>query len=600
MIKDSENLEKKDLDVAHQNFDASGAEAAGDDSIEVQEEHDEEEQEENEKLSVEQLVDKMEKLVNQANAGELYKKINALREHIDAKLKDIFQTKKEEYEAENEDASAFNYEHPLQSKFSFLVNHFKEKQDEFHKKQDKEHAENLVKRQDIIERLKGLYINPEPGIDLFKAIRKIKEEWANAGFVAKSEFKNLYNNYYYHLNGFYEMLDLNKEYREQEYAYNLAKRQHIIARAKELLEEPKIQKALNELQFLHKLWKEEGEPVAEEFRDSTWDEFKEVSDKIHGRKAELLVQVEAQQKENLEKKNAIIEQIKKLTSPDKSPNHNYWQQSIKKVEALREDFLKLGSVPKKLSNQNWTEFKQVLRAFNSTKNNFYKSLKNIQIKNLEEKQKLIKIAQDNQNSEDWETMVPFFKKLQNDWKAIGHVPRNQTNTIWDQFREACNHFFDNYREKGDAAGDDWNDNYKNKKSLLDELKAVEQGEDSVKIIEDIKNKWNTIGKVPKNKIGINNEFNRTLKEKLRLNNLNEFDLKEEGLSESQITDRARKLKNQIMDLEAEIVKLENNLSFFNNPTRDNPLLKDSFDKIDDKKVQLESLKSTLHQMISKS
>ena len=38
------------------------------------------------------------------------------------------------------------------------------------------------------------------------------------------------------------MLDLNKEYREQEYAHNLEKRQHIIARAKELQNEPVVQK----------------------------------------------------------------------------------------------------------------------------------------------------------------------------------------------------------------------------------------------------------------------------------------------------------------------------------------------------------------------
>ena len=75
------------------------------------------------------------------------------------------------------------------------------------------------------------------------------------------------------MNNFYQMLDLNKEYREQEYAHNLEKRQHIIARTKELQNEPVVQKALNELQFLHKLWQEEAEPVAEEFRDKTGEEF---------------------------------------------------------------------------------------------------------------------------------------------------------------------------------------------------------------------------------------------------------------------------------------------------------------------------------------
>ena len=83
-----------------------------------------------------------------------------------------------------------------------------------------------------------------------------------------------------------------------------------------------------------------------------------------------------------------------------------------------------------------------------------------------------------------------------------------------------------------------------------------------------------------------------------LDKINEFDLKEEGLTESQLTDKARKIKNQVADLEAEIVKLENNLGFFGKVSRDNPLLKDTFDKIDDKKAQLEMLKQSLHHIIS--
>ena len=93
-------------------------------------------------------------------------------------------------------------------------------------------------------------------------------------------------------------------------------------------------------------------------------------------------------------------------------------------------------------------------------------------------------------------------------------------------------------------------------------------------------------------------FKHYLKEKLKLNRINEFDLKEENLTETQITDKARKIKNQVSDLEAEIVKLENNLAFFNNPSRENPLLKETFDKIDEKKSQLESLKITLHNIIA--
>ncbi|MGK6343583.1 DUF349 domain-containing protein [Chryseobacterium sp. DT-3] len=549
-------------------------------------------------ISLADALKEMETIINSANAGENFKRFNQLKEKANHYIHDEVEDKKHEYVEGGNAPENFSYEHPLQSKFSALVNIFREKHDSYQKSQDEEQKKNLDHRQSIIERLKNLYTNSEPGTNLFKSIREIKEEWSKAGQVAKSEFKILNNNYFHHLNQFYQMLDLNKEFLEQEFSHNLEKRQHIIARAKELESEPVIQKALNELQYLHKLWKEEAEPVAEEFREKTWEEFKEISNKIHERKSELSAAIEGEQNNNLEKKNQIIAEIKKLSEPSETPNHSYWQNSIKRVEDLRTEFLKTGSVPRKLSNQNWNDFKTTLRAFNTTKNNYYKSLKGSQQTNLEEKLKLIQTAQDNMNNEEWDIAVPLFKKLQEDWKKIGHVPKSMTNKIWDEFRDACNTFFNNYREKNNASNDNWKENYKQKKEILEDLKTVSNDEGSIERIEAIKTAWNNIGKVPRDKISINTEFNRTLREKLKLNKINELELKEEGLTENQLTDKARKIKSQISDLEGEIVKLENNLAFFNKPSRENPLLRDTFNTIDEKKAHLETLRQNLHNIIA--
>lgn len=549
-------------------------------------------------ISLSDALKEMETIINSNNAGENFKRFNALKEKANHAIHDEIEDKKHEYTDAGNAAENFSYEHPLQSRLSALVHIFREKHDAFQKSQEEEQKKNLEHRQELIDRLKNLYTNSEPGTNLFKSIREIKEEWSKAGQVAKSEFKILNNNYFHHLNQFYQMLDLNKEFLEQEYSHNLEKRQHIIARAKELENEPVVQKALNELQYLHKLWKEEAEPVAEEFREKTWDEFKEISNKIHERKSELSAAIETEQNANLEKKNEIIAEIKKLSEPKDNPNHNYWQSSIKRVEELRSEFLKTGSVPRKLSNNNWNDFKSTLRNFNTTKNNYYKSLKGSQQDNLDEKLKLIQTAKDNMLSEDWDIAVALFKKLQEDWKKIGHVPKSMTNKIWDEFREACNTFFNNYREKSNASTDNWKENYKLKKEILEELKTISDEEGSIEKIENIKTSWNNIGKVPRDKIGINSEFNKTLREKLKLNKINELELKEEGLSENQLTDKARKIKNQIADLEAEIVKLENNLSFFKNPSRENLMLRDTYNTIDDKKAHLETLKHNLHNIIA--
>lgn len=549
-------------------------------------------------LTLPEVLEEMEALINKENAGAYFRQFNQLKEQANHFIHDETEDQKSEFVSAGNPEENFSFHHPMQSKLSSLIHIFREKNDEFAKVQEENHSKNLEERQNIIEQLKNLYTNTEVGTNLFKAIREIKEAWKNAGQVAKSEFKLLNNNYFHHLNQFYQMLDMNKEYMEQEYAHNLEKRLHIIERAKELENEPAVQKALNELQYLHKLWKEEAEPVAEEFREKTWEEFKEISNKIHERKTELSAQIDQEQQENLEKKNKIIGEIVKISNPEKEPNHNYWQNAIKKIEDLRTEFLKIGSVPRKESNQNWNDFKVNLRNFNTKKNEFYKGLKNNQQSNLEEKLKLIQTAKDNSLSEDWEITVPLFKKLQEDWKKIGHVPRSMTNKVWDEFREACNTFFNNYREKNNAVSDNWKENFKNKKQLLDQLKEITDQEGSIEKIEAIKTSWNNIGKVPREKIGINTEFNKTLREKLKLNKIFEFDLKEEGLSENQLTDKARKIKNQIADLEAEIVKMENNLSFFSNSNRENPLLKDTFEKIDEKKAQLEAMKLSLHKIVS--
>ena len=546
-------------------------------------------------LPLDELLTRLEGIINRPNAGAFSKEFNQLKKEILTQIQYETEDKKHSFVEKGGSEENFSWKHPYLAKVSGFSQIFKEKYEVYKKYEEREHQENKQQRIEIIERLKNIYTNSDSETNLFKEIRLIKEAWSNAGKVAKNEFKLLNNNYFYHLEQFYTLLNLNKEFLEQEYAHNLEKRRHIIARAKELENEPSIQKVLNELQYLHKLWKEEAEPVAEEFRDSTWEEFKEISNQLHSRKEELSKQIEETQRQNLELKMKIITQIQELVDAGDRGGHTFWQNAILRVEEMRSEFLKLGSVPRKLSTKNWNEFKRVLKAFNTKKNDFYKNLKNSQVSNLEAKMKLIQIAKDNMNSEDWETSLPLFKKLQSDWKKIGHIPRSQTDKVWTEFQKACNTFFDNFRVKTNAISDNWKNNLRNKQVLIDELKTL--GEGAFQRISEIFKEWNTIGKVPKDKISINKEFMALLKEKLTLNGKSLSDLKEDGSSEDKLIDKARRLKNQILDLENEVTTLENNLSFFNNPSRENVLLKDTYIKIDEKKSLIEILKQELRDML---
>jgi hypothetical protein len=180
----SENEENKNSNEVSQEETSETPVPHGESAHEDDAEHLEEDHADD--ISLADALKEMETIINSANAGENFKRFNQLKEKAGHYIHDEVEDKKHEYVEGGNPPENFSYEHPLQSKFSALVNIFREKHDSYQKSQDEEQKKNLEHRQNIIERLKNLYTNSEPGTNLFKSIREIKEEWSKAGQVAKS------------------------------------------------------------------------------------------------------------------------------------------------------------------------------------------------------------------------------------------------------------------------------------------------------------------------------------------------------------------------------------------------------------------------------
>ena len=132
-------------------------------------------------LSLKETLGEMESIVNKDDAHSFSKKFGALREQANHKISDETEDKKHEFVEQGNAEEHFEFHHPEASKLSALVNIFREEQDKFHKSQEAEHQKNLDERLSIIEKLKNLSTNSEPGTNLFKSIREVKEAWGNAG-----------------------------------------------------------------------------------------------------------------------------------------------------------------------------------------------------------------------------------------------------------------------------------------------------------------------------------------------------------------------------------------------------------------------------------
>ncbi len=554
-----------------------------------------------EELPIAVLVGEAKNLLKNHPVRKLREHFNQIRDAVKKQLEEDEVSKKEAFVEEGGEVLDFQYDHPSRKEFNAVFNDYRKQLDAYYKEQEKAQQENLKERLQIIDELKALYMEQnDESSNIFTHFRKLKTRWHNAGSIPKAQAGNVFKTYFHHLDNFYEYLDLNKELREMDYAHNLVVRESIIKRAEELVAEENVQKALNELQYLHRLWKEEAVPVAEDLREPTWQKFKELTHKIHDRKSELGEKIKAEQEENLTKKQEILAEIAKLTQNAEKKSHGEWQSGIKKLNNLRENFLAAGRVPKEFNQKMWDEFKTATRDFNHAKNEFYKSLKSDQQTNLEKKQELLNIAKEHAQSTDWNASVQVIKKIQADWKKIGHVPRKYSDSIWKEFKDACNAFFDHYKERGNQANQQFEDNFLKKEEFLKEVSGFKPSGDAqqdLNTINEFNVKWNSLGKVPASKMSINGDFNKTISELVKSFGLSQNEIQDfkmaslvdqikSGNDGRLLDDEIRKARKTIDELEKEINQLETNVGFFANANQDSPLLKDVYRQIEEKRARL--------------
>ena len=560
----------------------------------------------------------MDELCNEMNQLTHNHKVTAIREHVEAIKKsflhqynEFIDEKRTQFLDENPEAFAsdFQYELPAKNRFDQIYTAYKDKRNAHHKSIQEQLKKNLLERNQIIDELKELIDNTENYNTALKDIHQLRDRWKAIGAIPKDNYNLVWNDYHFHLERFYDQLHLDREARDLDFKNNLEQKQKLIDRANELLNETDIRKALRELQLLHRIWKEEIGPVAKDVRETIWENFSNISKQLYDKREALQQQIREKEEVNLAKKNEIIDLIKSLTNQNIT-SHNEWQNTIKAVEKLRTAFFAVGHVPAETNEETWNAFKEATRNFNVQKNRFYKDIKKVQQENLEKKQALIAQAKSLNESSDFDKVTPIMKKIQEDWKHIGHVPRKQSDELWKEFKQTCNSYFDRLHAERNKEMEVEMENFNKKKEYLEMLKSFELQGDHKADLDAIKThieNWKNLGTVPQTRRHIEGKFNKILDDlfdKLSLSKkeaeLVKFNNKIEHLVES---NDSRRLQNEtvfvqrkVEEIQSEIFQLENNVQFISNAKADNPLVKEINKNIERHREELKLWKEKLTQL----
>jgi hypothetical protein len=561
-------------------------------------------------LSMEALVDELEKLTEVEKVMSVKEHVEEIKKEFLAKYHHFIDEKRDEFKAENPDSNEdFEYHLPLKSKFDTLYKQLKGKQNAHFKSLQNNLSANLERRLAIVEEIKNL-INPQENIkDTLKHFNELREQWRTIGPIPRDKYNHVWNNYHFHVENFYDYLHLDREARDQDFKHNLELKQKIIARVEELVNEVDITKAFRELQDLHRIWKEEIGPVDREHREEIWNQFSALTKQMHDKREGLFTNQREKETANLENKKEIIAEIEKLATEEVTA-HSQWQGLIEKVEALRNAFFSAGKVPSEINEATWAEFKTAVRNFNSHKNSFYKDIKKEQNDNLSKKMALVEKAKTLSVSEDFAATTPLMKQIQEEWKQIGHVPRKYSDKVWKEFKDACNQFFDRMKATRNEANSDEIEAFDKKKEYLEQLKEFQLVGDHKTDLDAIKahiEQWKSYGKVPFSRRHIEGKFNKILDalfEKLSMSK-KESDMMRFSNKLGQLAgaDDSRKLEGEkifimrkIDELQSEIFQLENNIQFFTHAKKDNPMVKEVFKNIEKHKDELKTWRDKLKQL----
>jgi len=555
-------------------------------------------------LSLEELVVELGKLVNDKPVQSIHNNVNSIKNAFNLKFGELLKAEKAKFLEEGGNAIDFQYNNPVKSKYNGMLYDYKVKKNDFYAKQDNQLNENLNIKLELIEELKHLIDNAS-GETMYKVFKGIQDRWREIGPIPRAKYNDTWRTYHHHVERFYDLLHLSNDLRELDFKHNYDEKLKLVVKAEALAELEDVNFAFNELQVLHKLWKEEVGPVDRDHREEVWGRFSAATKRVHDKRHDYFKDLKSKYEGNVDLKLDVISKIAAI-DVSKNKSRSDWQKSIKEIEVLRNQFFAIGQVPRAKSNEIWAKFKDATRKFNLEKNTFFKDVKKDHLENLNKKKALIERAVALKDSEDWDMATDVMKKIQSDWKKIGHVPRKYSDKLWKEFKDACNHYFDRLHANQDAGNKEEMEVFNKKKELYASIKASLEGDDKITLetLKEHVNNWRSLGRVPNEMKHIEVKFNKLID---KIATSNKIDVKAiemikfENLINSYMEQKNYKkingeqlfVRKKIDETVREIQQLENNIGFISNASADNPLLKNVMDNIEVYKEKLEVWKIKL-------
>ena len=570
--------------------------------------HDDEDDEEHDysTYSKEELVAAIRELSQGGNVIKAERKAREIKPFFDEIKDKERQAALDKFIADGGEADDFDFKNDeLTDRFEANYKLIRDNKYNYVKEQEGKKESNLKRKQEILEKLRDFVDSEETNIQ-FDAFKAIQNEWKEVGPVPGAYVKTLWANYNALVDRFYDNRHIYFELKELDRKKNLEAKLELCDKAEALAKEENVSQAIKDLNELHHEFKHVG-PVPNEEREALWERFKAASDAIYDRRKEFVEGLKEELEANLVVKQELAESVQEFANFD-SDRIKDWNKKTKELQDIQKKWEATGGLPRAKAKDVNRLFWSAFKSFYSNKGQFFKKLDALREENLEKKKELLQRAHDIKDNTDWQKTAGELKKLQSQWREVGPVPEKYRESIYHEFKQACDHFFEKKRENLGEAEKDFKDNLKKKEELCAAIAKLATDKTSdLETFRKLQDEFNEIGFVPKAAIssikskyaeavdkfinsieGITNEE----RQKIRLENqINK--IKSGPNSDEKLYRKEQNIRKQIGHLENDIAVWKNNMEFFADSKTADKLKEEFESKINAATKEIKGLKSQL-------
>jgi hypothetical protein len=212
-------------------------------------------------------------------------------------------------------------------------------------------------------------------------------------------------------------------------------------------------------------------------------------------------------------KETLVEEAERIANES-----TQWKAAGDRLREILEEWKTVRGVDRKTDEQLWRRFSRARDAFNRRRGSHFAELDRQRANAKARKQELVDEAEQIADSDDWGQTAARYKELMAEWKAAGRAPKDADDALWQRFRGAQDKFFSRRSAAFSERDAEFAENAKRKEELLAEAEQIDPSGDleaARNHLYKIQERWDSIGKVPRERLRELEGRLRSVEEKVR-------------------------------------------------------------------------------------